>query len=805
MRTAEGPSTAAGDFQITGSNWYGNKGGKGLKHRLGAKNFTPENQLRAALMLFADRDNRAGIEAIKREDWETAIKIAAKDWAAVPGSDLHKNKSGRKRDEFLRQLGVGQLNDPLDTYLNQFVPAQTEAVSAEAPRINPIKVGGNVPLEFPTQENLAKMGLIYPATTSVSEPEAANPNPVLPETMPTYLGFAPPTEDYLGQNSILTQPNSQVSQQTKSGVPSQSAQPISKSAAPVPDGEYQKYLKYTQKADSAEARSEYEKLLQTDFGTSVEVSAEVENPAENTIAQNNPNRKPLTTQQPAMTEAQTDSDILAGGAGVVKVDLARKPKGANTSRWLEGQALRQIAPQYGLTNAEIEEYLNQSRAVGGGSFYDSIDDNNLPETLKGLRDAYGDTSVEVSVRNQAINEILNRRNNGQGLNNQLRNEIDYQSNLTAQGLAQSQNNAGIYRAEEEAKRRMTARAGEGDYAAQQVASEYLGTGEFFTDLAKTGIVGQLFGGEISDKGKYVLQSLGSDVPPPSEEWVKSELDRLKSQHGDFAKAWRAEEYYQNSTNLEKFLRTSNQVSRSFVKNLFGATTKGLVFVSDLFEDTSPLNYFLPDKAKIGVRNAANGVDFAVRLLTSNSSKDAIDFFNNKWVSGDAPIDQNQFFRAAQAFDEAVGDDPVLKGRLLGSLGDAGGSALSFIVLGLLTPGLSVTTRLGEFGLSSAIAGGLQSAGTGYEEGRNAGLSEDKAKAFGVIQGLLGATEGFGIGGQIGEIVKSPAIRRSLVEGILEVAKKGAWAEGKEEFFQEVFQTTGGKIALETLKDEDPRA
>ena len=54
-------------------------------------------------MLFGDR-GRAGIEAIKRGDWETAMSQAALDWAAVPGSTLHKKIAPKKKRIFINIL-----------------------------------------------------------------------------------------------------------------------------------------------------------------------------------------------------------------------------------------------------------------------------------------------------------------------------------------------------------------------------------------------------------------------------------------------------------------------------------------------------------------------------------------------------------------------------------------------------------------------------------------------------------------------------------------------------------------------------
>ncbi|MCB1026010.1 MAG: hypothetical protein KDB79_16560, partial [Acidobacteria bacterium] len=111
LTTPEGNSTAAGNYQITGSNWYGRNGRPGLKQRLRAKSFDPENQLRAAVLLFGDRDGGKGIQALINGDLETATKIAAKDWAALPGSNLHKGRNRQKSlASFLKSVGVGGEN-----------------------------------------------------------------------------------------------------------------------------------------------------------------------------------------------------------------------------------------------------------------------------------------------------------------------------------------------------------------------------------------------------------------------------------------------------------------------------------------------------------------------------------------------------------------------------------------------------------------------------------------------------------------------------------------------------------------------
>lgn len=88
MRTAKGPSTAFGSYQITGSNWYGGKGKPGLQQRLALPDASAHSQQLAAALMFFDRDGGAGLRALLAGDIDTARSIAAKDWTSTPGSTI---------------------------------------------------------------------------------------------------------------------------------------------------------------------------------------------------------------------------------------------------------------------------------------------------------------------------------------------------------------------------------------------------------------------------------------------------------------------------------------------------------------------------------------------------------------------------------------------------------------------------------------------------------------------------------------------------------------------------------------------
>jgi len=315
---------------------------------------------------------------------------------------------------------------------------------------------------------------------------------------------------------------------------------------------------------------------------------------------------------------------------------------------------------------------------------------------------------------------------------------------------------------------------------------------------------------------------------PSDAWVQEEKQRLlKENDGSYSKAYDAEKDYQEMSAAEFVPRMMFQTARSFTKNLISGTGKSLIVGSQLLEDSplNPVNKLLPDDAKIGLRNVGNYADLVTRLVSSRDSATALK--EMKWAKGTDDIDKQQAFQALQEFDKAVGDDPVLKGRFFGGLADAGGSALAFIALGAAMPSLrlgkfamgrmalnkglgrtaaKLAMKAGELPLESAVSGGMQALGTGYEEGKNAGLSEADARNYGIMQGLIGTSEMIGAGGELVDAIKTPALRGRLALGILEAGKKIAKAgakEAPEEFFQEVFQTSSGNAVLEYLKDNEP--
>lgn len=119
VRTAAGPSTAFGNYQITGTNWYGKGRQPGLQQRLNLPDASAHSQLLAAAMLFAERDGGAGIRALLAGDIDKAMRVAAKDWTSTPGSTI--GGGGQKS----KQQWMG--------YFNQALGANGSPVTAANP------------------------------------------------------------------------------------------------------------------------------------------------------------------------------------------------------------------------------------------------------------------------------------------------------------------------------------------------------------------------------------------------------------------------------------------------------------------------------------------------------------------------------------------------------------------------------------------------------------------------------------------------------------------------------------------------
>lgn len=93
MRTKDGPSTAAGKYQITGTTW------KSLGHK-GESDFSEDSQDSAAIELLK---RRGAYDLVLQGDFEGAVNKLGNEWQGLP-SGTSKNQGKRSWDDFNRYL-----------------------------------------------------------------------------------------------------------------------------------------------------------------------------------------------------------------------------------------------------------------------------------------------------------------------------------------------------------------------------------------------------------------------------------------------------------------------------------------------------------------------------------------------------------------------------------------------------------------------------------------------------------------------------------------------------------------------------
>lgn len=271
----------------------------------------------------------------------------------------------------------------------------------------------------------------------------------------------------IGTSNFAENPNFAVSQNTANApqsavqIPSAvqnpapaSVQPPQAISAPT-NADYRLYLKYAQKPDNPETKAEFEQLANSgkfdvDVNAQIEQSQEtVPGTAVNQQTPSTPASGQILPQTPTV-QAKNDEDILSGAAGNVAIDLRAKPKGENPGKFILRTALTQIAPQYGITQSEIENYLASGNAPVV-DYYNNLNDEQYDRAIKSLESRKQNAQVNFAVRNQLVNNILNARTgdssalNSDLINPALRNEAEYQSSISQQGLKQDQQNAEYFR------------------------------------------------------------------------------------------------------------------------------------------------------------------------------------------------------------------------------------------------------------------------------------------------------------------------------------------------------------------------
>ena len=489
------------------------------------------------------------------------------------------------------------------------------------------------------------------------------------------------------------------------------------------------------------------------------------------------------TQAITSEQAKTPQGILK----TVPVDIRQKPQGEQTGKFLLRSALEQVAPDFNITSAEIENYLDTVAA--SGKAFAAVNNDATDEQIAGALAEGQQPVVNFSVTENAVNAIL-RQKNGFRTDGEITPEVAQNRLMKEAQSPQGMDERGDIRSRDEAEKRAE------ELTRQQIADpDFLGKIKALAPYAIKGAAGFAASESgVPDKDSFFT--------------VDKQMDDIRNEYGTFDEYQKNKQYADQMFVGEYVPRLVLDVGRATLKTSISDSIKGAEFLSDIAEKFDPVNLALNalglEKFSPNVRNLGNMLAYSVAYLQNPKKADYL----RDALGKDSDIDRRSFYQISKALDKALGDDPTIKNTFLGQFTQPVGSSLGFILLGMAAPELSLGTALGEFSLTSAGSGALTAFGSGYEEGKQNGLSETKSKAYGIVQGFLGMTEGFGIGASVNRAIKDEALRRTFLKSFSAFVKESGetvFKGGAEEAIQEFVQTTGGKIALEALKDKEPSA
>lgn len=159
LRTKDGPSTAAGRYQITSTTW------KGLQKKLGLTDFGPESQDRAAIELLRQR---GALQDVLDGNFEAAARKLGNEWQSLP-SGTSPNQGKHSWSEFRATIDAAVKAHQLpDDKSNQAPGAGAGAGRGSAAAFEPLRVD---------VVHVDSMGQqVRPSETLQTKIKPANPN-----------------------------------------------------------------------------------------------------------------------------------------------------------------------------------------------------------------------------------------------------------------------------------------------------------------------------------------------------------------------------------------------------------------------------------------------------------------------------------------------------------------------------------------------------------------------------------------------------------------------------------------------------
>jgi len=528
------------------------------------------------------------------------------------------------------------------------------------------------------------------------------------------------------------------------------------------------------------------------------------------IPPNQTDEQPKQQGQP-LYEARNNQEILAkGSAKTVPVDLSAVPNGVNKQLYAGREALRQIAANYELTDAEIDSYLAENP-------------NRLPKVTDKNGKEYNSV-IDITVQNQVINEILNRRKGVFGndvqsieqptstnpflnqlnkdkkaqnayINPELQTDIQMKD---AQYQVGNRDLSGIEEkdAEEQTKREIAdaiinpqvSWQSVGDSAAKGIQQGIENLSSPFT-LYKN----------VRDKLSELSDGLNGITPQTSEakfqEVYNKQIDEIKKDFGSFKEYQRVQNYIKDMSPVELGVRTGANYFRSTINTAISSNLQGLDVIDKYIEKVNPIDYFMPESMRPNLRNLENGIGFTIATLLGKGDK-----FQR--ITPETDAKDRLFYTLGKRIKDELGEDKYLRSGLAKVASENLGNMTGFMLLGMIAPELSA----GEFSITSAISGALGEAGSMYEQAKQKGYSENTSLLAGFVGTLTGATEGFGAGAALNKALNK-AERKAFFGRVVDFAKetgKEILKDGAEEFSQETLQNVTEGAFFKYLEQKDSK-
>lgn len=462
-----------------------------------------------------------------------------------------------------------------------------------------------------------------------------------------------------------------------------------------------------------------------------------------------------------MIGVDSEAEMLDRGSAVTaQIDVGNKPKGENTGRFMFRRALEQIAPKFGITNAEIEQQLDYEKQNFGA--YSHTNDDVTDEQIEAAKQRGENLTVPFSVTNRTINDILNRRN-GADINLQklkgdsivnpnLQDSLTFDEATSQQGLDKSQRNAIINREENDATEQLRKQ-----FLAQQIARRDPKTLSGLYNLLTKNPLSTIYDAYEALSG---TDELKKGILADTENAVNNAI----AQNGSARAAVKSQEWVNSGLALERVPKIAGQFGQGAIVDNIAPLLETSGLISNAF-----------DRYVLGNKNAKASDTLG---MTAGSSMRKT--FAKGWGENDGGLD----LQISRGLGQVAGQILGMKG--VGNVGK------------LLT-GLEVGTK-GNLAIG-AVTGLSQQASDAYNTAIKSGATEDQANLAALLAAPGGLLEGASDALILGKLNKlkaleaaSPGFGKTLKSVLRDAAEAGFSESILEELPQNLMSSAAAQIA-----------